>query len=175
MLRRVEPQFQLLCVLQMKAETIIVTVGIAVAATLIANEIWGVWGKNFALPTCQAGKAHPTRGTALTRGYACASAFGSKAAVELEMAACPLGPTCNIGGVCACTLCGPLPNGVQPKQVEQSGALQTWGARPFNCGRTSCYAAVIKRGQTCSSQVVATQGAAGTCGWGKCADFNSCC
>ena len=159
----------------MKAETIVITVGVAVAATLIANEIWSVVSKNRALATCQANRAHPARGTALSRGYQCARAFGTKDDVEREFAACPLGPTCNIGGVCACTFCGPLPNGVQPITTEQSGALQTWGARAFNCGPTACYAAAIKRGQSCASQVVATQGAAGTCGWGKCADFTSCC
>lgn len=158
----------------MKFQYMVGIVGLSVASGLIVYYL--TKPKNVALATCAGGKGAPSPGVALMRGWSPARMFGTKSDVETEFAACPLGTTCNIGGVCACTFCGTgQPNGYKNTPKGQSGAIQSWTGRLFQCGRSSCYAAAIRAGKTCSSTVVATQGAAGTCGWGKCSDFASCC
>lgn len=160
----------------MKLNTAVMTVGLAVVATIIANEVWN-WTqtRNKALATCRGGQAHPKTGAALSRTYACGRSFGTKADVESEFSQCPLGPTCQIGGVCACTFCRVKVNGIQNTKGSQSGAIQSWSKNPYGCGRSACYADSVKRSTSCVTQVVATQGASGNCGWGKCGDFSSCC
>jgi hypothetical protein len=157
----------------MKIETIVMTVGIAVAATLIADYL--TRPKNPALATCKGSTLAPGTSTPLLRSFACARMFGTKAATEAEFQQCPLGPTCQIGGVCACTFCRVKANGVQNTGKSQSGSIQTWSKNPYGCGRSACYATAVKSATSCVTQVVATQGAQGNCGWGKCGDFASCC
>ncbi len=157
----------------MKFQTLAVTVGVSVASGLVVYYL--TRPRNPALPTCERGSGGTPRSAPLTRSFTGSKALGTLSSAETEMAQCPLGPTCSLGGVCACTFCGPRTNGIQNTKTEKSGALQSWGARLFSCGRTSCYAAAVKRSTSCVTQVVSTQGAAGTCGWGKCNDFSSCC
>jgi hypothetical protein len=157
----------------MKWETAAMFLGLSVASALIVDYITS--RQNAALPTCKGALAKQPTATPLSRTFAPGATLGTKSAVEAEMQECPLGQSCRVGGVCTCSFCKVQPNGFQNTPKSQSGALQSWGSRPFSCGRTTCYAAAIKSGKTCSSQVVATQGAAGTNGWGTCADFASCC
>lgn len=155
-------------------DSIIIGLGVAIASTLLIDHL--TTNQNKGLATCRGSKAKQPISGPLVRRFTCArSGIGDKSAVEAEMQQCPLGPTCSLGGVCACTFCGVKPNGVQNTAVTQSGAIQSWGARVHSCGRSACYAAAVRQSTQCVTQVVATQGAAGTCGWGKCHDFSSCC
>jgi hypothetical protein len=153
------------------------TVAVSVSCTVVGGLLvyYLTSNRNKALATCSGTQVRQPATTPLSRTFACSKSFGTLSSVESDIAACPLGSTCNAYGVCACTFNGPKPNGVQNISTEQSGALQSWGARSGRCGPTTCYAAAIRRGTSCVTQVVATQGAAGNSGFGQCSDFSGCC